>query len=212
MRIDTQIVVECVGSIVNSIRTTGTIQIVEDGKSTLETCKSVMYDCGCLNEKDLKIGEYKYTIIDPHYIFGNKFEVQRIFNKKTTAQVSKYPVVILEQPFIEVPKEIGTEATIRLLFASFIPKSENAGNPIYKKSYKERFKKTLYPLYNSFVKEMKKSQIVKSYKITSKVDRPLFNETKLLTSEYWDVIDVKIKITFSKSCQIEVCEGLIYGN
>ena len=210
--IDPQIIVECIGSIVNSVRESGQIEILTKGVEVLDTCKDVVFDCGCIKQKDLEVGLHKYTIIDPHYMFGNKAEVQRIFDKKDKDNANKYPVIILEQPFVENPTKHGIETTVRLLIASFVKKEEDEGNPVYKTSYQERFKVTLYPLYNKFIKQLRKSPLVKAHDIVSKTDRPLFGEKALMSSDFWDVIDVKIKITFGKSCQIKVCEKLIYGN
>lgn len=212
--VDNQILVEVFGAIVNSMRESGEVEVVTPGVGPIETCERVVYyndNCVCTKIADLTPGVYNYTIMRPHFMFGNKLEIQRIFQQRTKHQGNKYPVIIMEQPFVETPREIGTEATIRLLFASFVPKTDNAGLPVYKKSYQTRFKSVLYPLYNDFVKHLRNSGFVKAWEITSKVDRPLFGEQKLIASDYWDVIDAKFKVTISKSCQIQVCEHLIYG-
>jgi hypothetical protein len=211
MDIDNKIVVEQIGYLVNLLRESGKVNVVTAGVSPLDTCDRVVYDCGTC-EKDLTVGLHEYTIINPHYYFGNQFEIQRILDAKDLSFATKYPCIILEMPFTESVGVQGVRANIRLLLCNYIDSEDVNGNPVYSQAYQERFKPVLYPLYDNLIKKLESSNIARSYEITSKTDRPLFGETKLVSSDYWDVIDLRLSILFNQSCKHEVCEQLIYNN
>ena len=71
----------------------------------------------------------------------------------------------------------------------------------YEKRYSTNFKNVLYPLFDSFISAIKKSENVYNYIIRSKTDVPYYTEGEVVANDFWDIIDVKIEINFIENCK-----------
>ena len=73
--------------------------------------------------------------------------------------------------------------------------------PNFKESYQDVIYAKLYPLYEDLLKVIGKSEIVNGYEILSKRDIPFYGDTKQITSDTWDIIELRIKINFNNNCK-----------
>jgi len=195
------VLVDEIKYIIDTMRERGSVEIL-DGVPLTETPCNVVWDCNeCLKVSDLANGTHKWYNAEPYYYFGNKTEIQRLLAEKDKRSKAKYPCMILEQPFLEIPNGDTNKATLRLLLAT-----KTTSQLTYKERYEANFKLKLYPLYDSFISAIKKSGLVIAYRIVSKIDIPFYTEQAIVTNDYWDVIDLKIELTFINNCKkISLC-------
>lgn len=192
------IIVDEVKYIVDQMRTTGNVEIVSGVPVESVPCE-VVYNCDpCVSASNLPDGVYSWYNKSPYYYYGNRNEVRNLLalkDKKIKSR-AKYPCIILEQPFIEVLEYGRTKTTLRFLLAT---KTDDVMT--YEKRYSTNFKNVLYPLFDSFISAVKKSENVYNYIIRSKTDVPYYTEGEVVANDFWDIIDVKIEINFIENCK-----------
>ena len=192
------IIVDEVKYIVDQMRTTGTVEIVSGVPVESVPCE-VVYNCDpCLSASNLPDGVYSWYNKSPYYYYGNRNEVRNLLalkDKKIKSR-AKYPCIILEQPFTEVLEYGRTKTTLRFLLAT---KTDDVMN--YEKRYSTNFKNVLYPLFDSFISAIKKSENVYNYIIRSKTDVPYYTEGEVVANDFWDIIDVRIELNFIENCK-----------
>ena len=192
------IIVDEVKYIVDQMRTTGTVEIVSGVPVESVPCE-VVYNCDpCVTASNLPDGVYSWYNKSPYYYYGNRNEVRNLLalKDKKIKNRAKYPCIILEQPFTEVLEYGRTKTTLRFLLAT---KTDDVMT--YEKRYSTNFKNVLYPLFDSFISAIKKSENVYNYIIRSKTDVPYYTEGEVVANDFWDIIDVRIELNFIENCK-----------
>lgn len=184
--------------LIAQMRQSGSVEVVNDVYTynpAIEECEPIIYNCDpCFDiETD---GVYSYQYEAPYFEVANAYEIARIVAHKDSESLRKYPAIVLESGFLEIPTDTQVQATLRMLFVD-----ETNNNPNFKDSYQNVIYPKLYPIYESFLKTLTRSEIINGYEVISKRDIPFFSETKKVTSDYWDVIDLRIRINFNKNCK-----------
>lgn len=192
------VVVDEISYIIDQMRETGTATIVSGATSDTIPCK-VVWDCDpCLKISDLSDGVHSWYDKSPYYYYGNKPEVAKLLTIKDNSITNraKYPCIILEQPFIEVPDREITKVTLRLLLAT-----KTDSTMTYKKRYETNFKTILYPMYEDLMTAIKASNNVQTYVIKSKTDIPFYTDKEVVSNDFWDVIDLRLELNLINNCK-----------
>jgi hypothetical protein len=194
------VVVDEIKYIIDTMRERGTFTKSSSVKPSDIPC-SVVYDCNhCLAFEDLANGSHTWYNQEPYYYYGNKDEIIRLLTRKEKEFYQedkiKYPAIILEQPFRELPTNGFNKCTLRILIVTGSNSTDT-----YQQRYTNSFKTILYPLYDSLISAFKKASNVASYEVIEKTDRPFFTESALVSSDYWDVIDLRIETNLKNNCK-----------
>jgi hypothetical protein len=197
------VVVDEIKYIIDTMRERGIFTKTSNVKPNSVPC-NVVYDCNpCLAFEDLENGVYGWYNLEPYYYYGNKNEIERLLDFKGKAfnqeNRIKYPAIILEQPFREVPTNGFNKCTLRILIVTGSNSTDT-----YEQRYNNSFKTILYPLHDSLISAFKKASNVASYEVLDKTDRPFFTEAALVSSDYWDVIDLRIETTLINNCKTNI--------
>lgn len=196
------VVKDYIGGIVAKLRKQGTLTIAS-GIATPMPTDSFTIDGEFIdrNLKDLNgntiaDGTYTYVEEKPYYWSGNKNEIERLLSSKDKFdQTRKYPFIVLEQPFTEEPSANLKEVQIDRL--RIIIATNTDLNKWNDKRYKDNFKPILYPIFEQFIKELRKSNKVISFDILEKTDVPFYGEdTNTISNDKWDYIDLVLNIRF----------------
>ena len=138
----------------------------------------------------------------PFFWFGNKEEIERIIasNQKDNT-IKTYPCIILETPFtedIDTYSNVVKVDSMRLLFATKTEQTYRSPERL-----EEVFKPTLYPILESFNKEMIKSKFILNYDITSKKNVFYYGVESgepTIQNDKWDYIEIIADIRLRNSC------------
>jgi hypothetical protein len=148
------------------------------------------------------------------YFFGHPIEISNILSSYSATEEfrkQKYPAICLMMDFAEKrnPKlVIEVEATLQLLIVAESNKDDRVAD-----RYEKVFKPILYPIYETFIKQLQKDSNVWSplngFIPHEKIDRPLIsgmqvktiNGIKNLFNDHLDAIEISnLHLTIFKTC------------
>lgn len=110
----------------------------------------------------------------PYYLYGPNLEVAKELVKKDTAQKGKYPLFVLNMPFPEKKENGLIFLTLNIAIVAFTKMDYRASD-----RYDKVIKPILYPLYEAFIVELRKSGLFQWERIGgepshTKIDRPFW--------------------------------------
>lgn len=117
-----------------------------------------------------KLQAYQSTIIGVNYLYGHPVEIANTLVEWSKGNDNKkYPLIALLQDFPETMGTVGIDAdvTLRVLIANRTQNTYKAA-----KRYEVNFKPILYPVYEEFIKQLKRSGFTIGYNNPhTKIDR-----------------------------------------
>jgi len=148
----------------------------------------------------------KYDLVSnekPYYMHGHPVEIANRLSQKDDSSIhkyKKYPVICLMQDFDEDNDKGQVSASLNIVIFT-----ETKPNYDADERYNDTFKNVLYPLYDLFISEVKKSGYIDllpdniSWK---KTDRLFWgrNDSGVM-NDFIDAIEIQdLKLTFHKTC------------